>query len=87
MSDTRSSVDMFSNKHEADHPFGAELEQVNELAEEFGAREVIILDEEEEYLISQGLRKFGAEDYVVEIKGLFGDLFEDEVFPLDAGWI
>lgn len=66
------SIEMFSHKPEADHPFGAELTKVNELAEEIGARDVLILDEEEQYLMSNGFCKFGAEDYLEEIMGLFG---------------
>ena len=68
----QNSVDLFTHKPEADHPFGAELTKVNELAEEIGARDVLILDEEEQYLMSNGFCKFGAEDYVEEIMGLFG---------------
>ena len=68
----QNSVGMFTHKPEADHPFGAELTKVNELAEEMGARDVLILDEEEQYLMSNGFCKFGAEDYVEEIMGLFG---------------
>ena len=66
------SIEIFSHKPEADHPFGAELTKVNELAEEIGARDVLILDEEEQYLMSNGFCKFGAEDYLEEIWGLFG---------------
>lgn len=72
ISSARASVDMFSNQPEPDHPFGAELTKVNELAEEIGARNVLILDDEEQFLMERGLCKFGAEDYVDEIQGLFG---------------
>jgi len=68
----RASVDMFSNQPEPNHPFGAELTKVNELAEEIGARDVLILDDEEQFLTERGLYKFGAEEYVDEIQGLFG---------------
>ena len=68
----RTSIEMFSHKPEADHPFGAELTKVNELVEEIGARDVLIFDEEEQYLMSNGFCKFGAEDYLDEIVGLFG---------------
>lgn len=83
----RDTIDMFSNKVDANHPFGAELEQVNELAEEIGARNVMILDEEEQYLMSQGLLKFGVEEYMDEIQGLFGGSFGNPFSPLGAGWI
>lgn len=84
---TRNSIDMFSNRPEENHPFGAELAQVNELAEEIGARDVMMLDDEEQFLVSHGLQKFGAEDYVDEIQGLFGGGFGNPFSPFGAGWI
>ena len=81
------SFDMFSGKPEADHPFGAELTKVNELAEEIGAKDVLVLDEEEQYLIERGLCKFGAEDYVGEIQGLFGGSCNNPFSLFDAVWI
>ena len=86
-SHARSSIDMFSSKPEVNHPFGAELEQVNELAEAIGARDVMILDDEEMFLMSHGLQKFGAEEYVDEIQGLFGVGFSNPFGPFGAGWI
>ncbi|KAI9879964.1 MAG: hypothetical protein M1830_006272 [Pleopsidium flavum] len=83
----RSSLDMFAGKVEPNHPFGKELEQVNELAEEFGISDVAVFDEEEGYLVSHGLMKFGAEDYLMEIQGLFGGVFEDRLLPVGSGWI
>lgn len=73
----------FSTPPESSHPFGAELAQVNEVAEGFNATQVIILDEEEQYLQSHGLCKFGAEEYVVEIQGLFNNPFS----PFTPVWI
>ncbi len=84
---TRSSVDMFSNKPDPDHPFGAELTKVNELAEEIGARDVLILDDEEQFLMEHGLCKFGAEEYVDEIQGLFGGSFNNPFSSFNAVWI
>lgn len=84
---TRDTLDIFSSKVDANHPFGAELEKVNELAEEMGARNVMILDEEEQYLMSQGLLKFGVEEYMDEIQGLFGGSFGNPFNPFSAGWI
>jgi len=58
------------------HPFGNELAQVTELAEEYGVQgEMHILDVEEQDLLSKGLFKFGAEDYMNEITGLFENAF------------
>ncbi|MCJ1234138.1 hypothetical protein MMC14_002096 [Varicellaria rhodocarpa] len=84
---TRSSLDLFSSKPDTSHPFGAELAQVNELAEEFGANEVTIWDEEEQYLTENGLQKFGVNDYLMEITGLYGAIFEDRPFSVGTGWI
>lgn len=82
---------MFSNPGDVveqhPHPFGNELAQVSELAEEFGGT-VHIVDEEERELISRGLYKFDAEDYVNEIYGLFANAFGDIRKPAVAAmWI
>ena len=68
----RSSIDMFSTNAEADHPFGVELAQVHEMAEEIGANENTMADEEEQYLVDNGLCKFSVDDYLDEIQGYFG---------------
>ena len=78
---------MFAGKAEPGHPFGKELEQVNELAEEFGVGDLVAADDEEEYLTSNGLIKYGAEEYMREIEGLLGGVFEDKLLPLGTGWI
>ncbi|KAL8852893.1 MAG: hypothetical protein Q9221_002269 [Calogaya cf. arnoldii] len=78
----RSSIDMFSNKAEADHPFGAELAQVQEMAEEIGANENTMADEEEQYLVDNGLCKFSADDYMDEIQGYYGSYS-----PFNVAWI
>jgi len=83
----RTSSDMFSSKPEANHPFGAELAQVNEVAEGFGARDVMIMDEEEQYLLTHGLCKFGAEDYIDEVQGLFGGIYNNPFSPFSQVWI
>ena len=79
--------DTFSTQPDSHHPFGAELAQVNEVAEKFNATEVIILDEEEQYLMSHGLCKFGAEEYVDEIQGLFGGSYNNPFSPFTPVWI
>jgi hypothetical protein len=65
------------------HPFGKELEQVNELVEEFNLE----FDDEEVLMRKKGLMKFLAEDYMTEIEDLFGGVFEDQLPVLGAGWI
>ena len=77
----------FSTQPESGHPFGTELAQVNEVAEKFNATKVIILDEEEQYLQSHGLRKFGAEEYVDEIQALFGGSYNNPFSPFTPVWI
>ncbi|KAL8734146.1 MAG: hypothetical protein Q9166_001631 [cf. Caloplaca sp. 2 TL-2023] len=84
----RSSIDMFSGNPEADHPFGAELAQVHEFAEEISANEVTVLDEEEQYLIDNGLCKYGVNDYLDEIQGYYGvGAFGNPYSPFNASWI
>ncbi|XMA20645.1 hypothetical protein WAI453_013436 [Rhynchosporium graminicola] len=79
----QSSVNLFSGAPTAteqqQHPFGKELAQVSELAEEYGISQetIAVVDEEEQELISRGLFKFRAEDYMSEIQGLFLSTFGD----------
>lgn len=61
------------------HPFGLELAQVTEIAEDYGVTEKLsVIDEEEQELISRGLYRFRPEDYVSEIQGLFSTFFGSE---------
>ncbi len=71
------------------HPFGKELAQVTELAEEYGISKerLAIVDEEEHELVSRGLFKFRAEDYMSEIQGLFLNAFGDPRPSMGAMWI
>ncbi len=68
------------------HPFGRELQQVNEVAAEFGVRSVL-LEDEERLLRENGLQKFAAQDYIAEIEGLFGSVFEDRLPLMGPAWI
>ncbi|KAE8140711.1 hypothetical protein BDV38DRAFT_8716 [Aspergillus pseudotamarii] len=68
------------------HPFGKELEQVNEVVEEFGGARV--LDEEELVLQNKGLMKFTVDEYLVEIEDLYGSIFDDRMGPIASGqWL
>lgn len=70
------------------HPFGDELAKVSEIAEEFGIKEKMqVIDEEEQELISRGLFKFCAEDYMKEIHGLFVSAFHDTKPSRAPMWI
>lgn len=74
---TRASIDLFSANPEVfdTNPFGKELAQVRELAEEYGVKEKMqIIDEEDQELFSRGLLKFSADDYTREIQGLYSEM-------------
>lgn len=61
------------------HPFGKELEQVNEVAEEFATVQHAVIVEEEQMLVQRGLYKFEVEEYIMEIEGLYRAFFDDVV--------
>jgi len=90
----RSSINMFSANivttidAEA-HPFGNELAQVTEIAEEYGISQetLTVVDEEEQELLSRGLFKFRAEEYMSEIQGLFMSAFSDVKPSMAPVWI
>lgn len=70
--DQRSSIDMFSATiQEEDHPFGKELEQLNEVVEEFGG---VVRDAEMEEDLTvmrrRDLANFCASEYLAEIQPL-----------------
>jgi len=90
-STARSSFQMFSpNPDTVEHnPFGPELAQVSELAEEYAISKpkLTVVDEEEQELVSRGLFKFRAEDYMSEIQGLFSSAFGDARPTMPSLWI
>jgi len=71
------------------HPFGNELAQVSELAEEYAVstQMLSVVDEEEQELVSRGLFKFRAEDYMSELQSIFINAFGDSKPPMPAVWI
>jgi len=69
--------------HMGAHPFGAELAQVAEMAEEIAGLKVV--DAEEEFMVSRGLHRFRAVDYLEEIWQ--GGVFEDQLPTFNVGWI
>ncbi|KAK6586606.1 hypothetical protein PZA11_001663 [Diplocarpon coronariae] len=79
----------FDTSEQKHHPFGNELAQVTEIAEDYGiTRETLaVIDEEEHYLISHGLLKFGADDYMSEIHGLFLNTFGPANPAMSSKWI
>jgi len=77
---------MFAGAAEPGHPFRKELAQVNEVAEEFGLVSANLVQEEQD-LVSRGLQKFTVEDYLDEIQGMYGGVFEDKLGPMAKPWI
>ena len=81
-----------SNLHRKDfsqsqHPFGPELAQVTEIAEEYGVKERLNeVDSEEKEMLAKGLCKFTASDYLSEIQGLHG-IFNSIRPAATAVWI
>ncbi|KAK0730629.1 hypothetical protein B0H67DRAFT_474265 [Lasiosphaeris hirsuta] len=73
---------------QSQHPFGPELAQVSEIAEEYGVKEQVHkADAEEQEMVAKGLVKFSAEDYLGEIHGLFTSLFGETKPMATAMWI
>lgn len=66
---------------ESSHPFGQELAQVTELAEEYASaaadKKRPAASKEEQELNDLGLKKFSPEDYISEIQGLFATFFNE----------
>lgn len=74
------------------HPFGLELAQVTEIAEEFGVvNRLGVVDEEEQELLSRGLCKISADVYLNDIQNLASFFFHDRdathARPAQTAWI
>lgn len=82
----RNSADIFNPTAEPGHPFGKELAKVNEVAEDFGAT-MAVMDEEEQEILSKGLHKFSVNDYINEIAGLYGGVFDGQLGMLANPWV
>lgn len=76
----RDTRDIFSSKvpDPAPHPFGRELAKVDEVADSFGVSGLVI-DEEENEMMAKGLQKFSVDDYLAEITGLTGGVYDDRL--------
>jgi hypothetical protein len=86
--DHRTSVDIFKGLTEDSHPFGKELEQLNEVAEEFGGA---VRDAEMEadlaFMAERGLVRFCATDYLQVVQPLYSNLFESKRTAAPMAWI
>ncbi|KAF2682494.1 hypothetical protein K458DRAFT_405748 [Lentithecium fluviatile CBS 122367] len=85
----RTSLDMFkASIQEESHPFGKELEQLSEVAEEFGG---VVRDAEMEadlaIIREKNLATFCAADYLAEIQPLFYTRFGIPHAPSPMAWI
>ncbi|KAK4192663.1 hypothetical protein QBC35DRAFT_198734 [Podospora australis] len=75
---------------ETQHPFGPELAQVSEIAEEYGIKEQLnVAVAEEKDMLSKGLVKFSASDYLCDVREIYDSFFsEAEPVPVAASsWI
>jgi hypothetical protein len=72
----------------AHHPFGSELAQVSEIAEDYGVKDKFqIIDDEEQELLGKGLCRFRAEDYLADVSDLFASFFKSETTQAQPVWI
>ncbi|KAI3392819.1 hypothetical protein diail_5168 [Diaporthe ilicicola] len=66
---------------DSSHPFGQELAQVTELAEEYAStaadKKRAAASKEDKELADLGLKKFSPEDYISEVQGLFAAFFNE----------
>ncbi|KAL6869812.1 hypothetical protein ACO1O0_001143 [Amphichorda felina] len=72
------------------NPFGAELAQVTELAEEFSNKgRLDVVDEDEQYLRSRGLSKLSADDYLNDVHALMATFWPQPTHskPATPLWI
>ncbi|KAM0564377.1 hypothetical protein ACHAPJ_000590 [Fusarium lateritium] len=72
------------------HPFGHELAQVTELAEEYSAKPATKEDEEDfRYIKSRGLNKFTADDYLGDVQSIILSFFPEmsHAKPVTPQWI
>lgn len=62
------------------HPFGQELAQVTELAEEYGVKSHMkTMDDDEEYLQKRGLARWSPADYLSDIQALSATFFPESL--------
>lgn len=86
----RASADFFKSNVEPNHPFGKELEQLNEVVEELGG--TIRDAEAQEDLAAmreRGLMKWSVDDYLMELRPLYLGSFGSRNHPtsVSPAWI
>jgi hypothetical protein len=83
----RTSVEIF-NSHQTggSHPFGSELKQLDQVAEEFGGVLRNAANQEDmKVMDSRGLKRFCADDYMRDLEPLFSHYFLPQ--PMMVGWL
>jgi hypothetical protein len=84
----RTSADFFKGTVELNHPFGKELEQLNEVAEELnGVVADATIEQDVIYMRNHGLAKFSADDYMALVMPLYSGMFDKRIAQVQAGWI
>lgn len=87
---TRDSTDFFrASGPSSPHPFSKELEQLSEVAEEFGTTvRDVEADADRVFMDAHGLGHFSANDYMMEIADMLDTMVEEEPRTYEeAGWI
>ena len=75
-----------TTSHKEMHPFGQELGQLSELAEEYGASPE--MSEDDHYMYARELQKWSASEYLGEITSLYGNFFPEALKSQQAPlWI
>ena len=85
----RTSIDDVLASAEA-HPFHKEIQQLEKVAEEFGAVAVEVSESEEDeiaYMAARGLLRFGVADYISEIQPLFSEVHAEQHLQYNTTWI
>jgi hypothetical protein len=82
---TRDSTDFFrASGPVSPHPFSQELEQLSEVAEEFGSTvRDVEADADRVFMDAHGLDHYSANDYMMEIADMLNVIFEDEPTPYE----
>jgi hypothetical protein len=85
----RTSLEILSNKIDSTHPFIKELQQLDEVAEEFNDTvQDIDREADADVMKMKNLAKLCADDYVAEIKPLYQSCFESKLLAVGpGGWI
>lgn len=88
-STSSASIQQRQQQQQQQHPFGNELAQVSELAEEYGVKDQMaanVVDLQDHEMQQRGLFKISADEYLSEVRSLFAT-FMVPPRPVAAAWI